>query len=179
MGDMEGFIAKGSILCKIDEISTGPDRKQKIADFLAALESSDPDYVGILVTHAKLDKFEEAHLRQDWFPSDPKGGNSWWPAQQPIAPLIGDSLIFALKKALELDLPVASYWLCPEGGDFKASVTWNDHQVTRMILTPPMPPGVAHEPHEPVVGNEIWIIEKNTAGQPERKRVEFGPSAYT
>jgi hypothetical protein len=169
---MEGFIAKGNVLRQIDNISKGSDRDQKIADFLEALKGSDPDYVGILATHAKLDKADEAHLRQHWFPTNPKV-SGWWSEHQPIAPLVRDSLILAFEIAQERGLPVDCYWLCPEGDQFEVSVTWNERQVTRIILTPPTLYESPKQPERyPDDTDGIWVIKKHTSGQPERKLVE-------
>ncbi len=67
-----------------------------------------------------------------------------------------------------------SYWVCPEGERFEASVTWNDKQVTRCILTPP-----AEQVHTPVPGEPdpedvdgIWIVKHNEEGVLESKLME-------
>ncbi len=67
MCGMPDFIAKGQIFDRIDSISRGSDRRDKIEKFLKDLCDGGQDYVDVLVRHgATTNKFEELHLRKHW-----------------------------------------------------------------------------------------------------------------
>lgn len=145
MCGMLHFIAKGQISGRIELISKGPDRKNKIENFLKDLCDEKQHYVDVLVKHGAVsNKFEELHLRKHWFPQEPdKAQAVWWQDLQPIEPVARKSMILAFEIALERGLPVDAFWICRPGEThFDATVTWNEAQVNRILFTPAMPESV-------------------------------------
>ncbi|ETW92842.1 MAG: hypothetical protein ETSY1_41875 [Candidatus Entotheonella factor] len=115
--------------------------EKKIERFLKALRDEKQDYVDVLVENGVApNKFEECHLRVHWFPSNPHHPKAWWKNLQPIAPVARESMILAFDIAQKRELPVDVLWLCPDGNNaFDATVSWNETQVTRILITPPIP----------------------------------------
>ena len=152
----QGTITKGIVHKKVEQlVNDHPDERQKL---LAALKDRTRDYIQILVDLAGLTQDEAAPLRQAWY--NPQG---WWPAHQPIEPIVRQSLIKALDLAVERNLPLDSHWLCA-GNQFQVIVTCNNSQVNRLILTP-LPPGVPVPPTQPTAKMPIWLIKQGTGAE--------------
>jgi hypothetical protein len=151
-----GYILKGAVHKRIEALINGqPDERKKL---LAVLQDWTQDYVDILMQYTRLTPSEGAYLRRTWY--NP-GQDGWWAAHQPIEPIVRQSLIKALTLAMERNLPVDSYWLSV-GDDFQAIVTCSDHQVTRVIITPPTPADAQVDLTKPTVETPIWTIKRGS-----------------
>lgn len=141
---------KGTVHRKVEQlVNHNPEAR---AQLLNALKERTRDYIQILMDLAGVTQEEAIPLRQNWY--NPQG---WWRAHQPIEPTVRQSLIKALELAAERNLPIESCWLWA-GNQFQVIVTYNDSQVTRLILTPP-PPDI---PAQPIDRLPVWIIKQGT-----------------
>lgn len=172
---MENVIAQGPILMATDVIVNRRDsqnERELRKSFLEALCDRDQKYVDILIDFAgqagiKFNEFQIEYLRQNWFPQPPDRRDvqgivrafegSWWREFQPIEPIVRQGLIKAIQEAMLEDLDLDSYWLCPAASDFEVIVSRSANQVTRIIMTPPVP---VHIPSSPPAGVPIWIIKR-------------------
>jgi hypothetical protein len=126
-------ITKGVVHQKIEaRVNHNPAERQR---FLTALKNAPQDYVQLLVQHVELTQQEAQFLRTYWY-----NPNGWWPEAQPIEPKVSQSLIEALELAVEKNLPIDSYHVVGGGNEFDVVVVSSPWQITRLIVTPPVPP---------------------------------------
>jgi hypothetical protein len=146
-------LVKGIVNTKIDALvnhrnSAGAFDKRD--ELLKALNNWTEDFLEILKRHAGVTAKEADYLHEYWFDPNWADPNSecWWREKQPIEPIIRQGLITAIDVATQdpdtgakraQALPIDSYWIYSGYNQFEVIVTWTDHQVTRMILTPPPP----------------------------------------
>ena len=139
MGGMPGIIAKVPITKRIDDLSrtfleaANPD--DAFQAFLNALEQT-KDYVQTLVDYGVVLPREEQHLRNHWFDEN---GQGWWKEAGPVKEIHRRSLIEAFREAQRLNRPIDSYWICAAHRSFVVAIGWNEEQVTRLIISPPVP----------------------------------------
>ena len=177
---MENVIAKGPILQATDTIVNNRELRK---DFLTALRDESQDYVDILEEFARkaevpCNRFQMAYLRLNWFPAPPDPSEvedvvrafegSWWRDFQPIEPIVRHGLIKAIQEATPRDLDLDSYWLCPAASDFEVIVSRSEKQVTRIIMTPPVPVHIPTPSIKPE-GVPIWIIKRTNKIMDELK----------
>jgi hypothetical protein len=148
-----GYLAKGAIHKKVDPLVGGRNNLERRQALLTALKDWSRDYIQILMEYTGLTRAEADYLRKTWY--NPRGG--WWPEHQPIEPIIRQSLITAIELAAERNLPLDSYWLAV-GDQFQVIVACSDHQVTRLILTPPAPEAAADRTRL-TAEMAIWVIK--------------------
>lgn len=98
---------------------------------------------------------EQRHMRRDWYTprpaATPVGVDGWWPEQPaPVEDTIRQGTIDALSQVFaRTGRRLDSYWVCAGAADgpdrvlIQCFVTWNDQQVTFIILTPEHPYGNA------------------------------------
>jgi hypothetical protein len=151
---MPGYLAKGAIHKKVDPLVNDRNLLERRQSLLTALKDWSRDYVQLLMEYAGLTEAEADYLRQTWY--NPRGG--WWPEHQPIEPIIRQSLITAIELAVERNLPLDSYWLCI-GDQFQVIVACSDHQVTRLILTPPSPEEATVDRTKLTAEMPVWVIK--------------------
>jgi hypothetical protein len=170
-----GIIAKGLVNRKVD--NTCNDLSKRDA-FLAALRDAGRDFVQILIEHASVTSREADHLRRYWFNDKWAAPDSgcWWQDKQPIVSIVRQGLIKALEVATQdpdtgekRSLPIDSYWLSG-GATFEVIVTCSPQQITRIILTPPVP---VHLPGNLTARAPIWVVKHSTPGE-EVERTENG-----
>lgn len=196
MGGMPGHIAKVPISKRIDDLSRDPVKRDA---FLEDLKDWKQDYFDVLVKHGVLKRNdsrqsakkddEYQHYRKHWFNYDHKG---WWRDHPHVAHferIHRQGMIEAFQEAQNRNLPIDTYWICfgpakpvqcehverPIIGPFEICVTWNENQITRIILTPGMPMDpdpdslTAEEPFVVVKYGERGKgedeVERNTKGQ--------------
>jgi hypothetical protein len=129
---LSSIIVKGVVHEKIEAlVNNDPAARQR---FLTALKTSQQDYVQLLVDNVGVTPSEEQFLRTYWY-----NLNGWWPDKQPIEPIVRQRLIEALELAVTGNLPIDSYHLIDSGNRFDSVVVSSTCQITRLIVTPPIP----------------------------------------
>jgi len=113
-------------------VNNDPAARQR---FLTALKNSPQDYVQLLVQYVEVTQPEEQFLRTYWY--NPNGG--WWRDKQPIESKVRQNLIEALELAVEKNLPIDTYHVVGGGNLFDVVVVSSTYQITRLIVTPPIP----------------------------------------
>jgi hypothetical protein len=127
------LITKGVVHQKIEAlVNNNPSERQR---FLTALKNAPQDYIQLLVQYVGLTQQEAEFLRTYWY-----NPNGWWPEAQPIEPKVSQSLIEALQLAVDRNLPIDSYHVVGGGNQFDVAVVSSPWQITRLIVTPPLPP---------------------------------------
>lgn len=132
-----GKIMKTTISKRIDDLSRDPLKRDA---FLKDLEKWERDYFEVLITHGVLKRgAEEQHYREHWFNYN---NNSWWRDHPHIAhfePIHRRGMIEAFQASIALNKPIDTYWIC-NGDLLEICVCWSEQQITRIILTPSIPP---------------------------------------
>ncbi len=167
MPDMPSWVAKGSILMKLDAASQGTLR-----DILADLQAPNPDIARIAANRLGISPQAEQHLRDDWFTANP----NWWGRDTT------DEVANGLKCALgAMNLAgdeeqgkaksVDCYWMCCcSGGEAPFKFMYRDNG-SRMVIvirtgTPASPPG------RPMTDDEVfWTVE----GTNPPEHPQYGP----
>ena len=120
--------------------------------FLQALHDRTQDYVQILTQFVGVTESEAHFLRTFWYTAQ-----GWWQNLQPIEHAVRQSLIKALELATERNLPLDCYHLVCCEDTFHVIITCSDQQVTRLLVTPPVPTATQ------VPTNEcIWIVKRSS-----------------
>ncbi len=113
------------------------------------------------------------YIADHWYNPDITAPQVWWKDKQPIAPIFRRSLIEAID--LAEDLPIDTYWMPigyrnvdtdyvplgtyrPDEYPFEVIMTKSEHQLTRLIVTPPAPRAQNAEARftEP---SDIWVVK--------------------
>jgi len=152
MGCFVPFVvaSKGPILYYLDEMSKRPNARELLERFGRALaEGAGSDYGDLIMTcdhhlfsPLKVESVQKIsdYLRIYWF--DPSSADIYFPALQPIAPV----LAIGIAKAIELSLrqegaviPIDSWWIVDQP-DVKVTNLVSPRQITLLFSTP-RPPG--------------------------------------
>lgn len=110
--------------------------------FLATLQGNPPtpgmDWLDYLVAAEELDRAAARYVRDIWFPA--------WPSDYQAEAIMRQSLIEAIELANSLAtpaqpfMPIDCHWIWTEDQTkFQVLLTYNTRQVTRILLTPPLP----------------------------------------
>jgi hypothetical protein len=172
MAGMPESMEKGDILEKLDVLLSDRKKRQSFLKDLHDLDelglADNLVELGLRQDYAVFNPDEAKHFREHWL-------RDWWPTAQPIAPIIRQGLITAIKVASgatgtprqgQGELPIDCYWACHPGhghsesephedADYEALdfvVTWSAHQVT-VVIHSPDPPGPEGAPtnSEPIL----------------------------
>lgn len=139
----------------------------------AALANPDNNYVDLLRSVFHVPEAVVRYVEYHWYWSDITAPQVWWKDKQPVTPIFRHSLIEAID--LAGDLPIDTYWLPigyrnvhrsyvpreiyrPDEYPFEVIMMKSEQQLTRLIVTPPIPlPGDIEERYtEP---SNIWVIK--------------------
>jgi hypothetical protein len=140
---MPQLASKGSILKRLDALTESAEKRQQLLADLNAAAASIP---AIAESHGLVTPAEKQHMIADWF-------GHWWPAAQPVEPILVEGFKVALTEAINRGLPLDCYWLCEPGhdaaetgghahgehggpGTVEVAVCWSSRQVTVLINTP-------------------------------------------
>ncbi|ETW93008.1 MAG: hypothetical protein ETSY1_41125 [Candidatus Entotheonella factor] len=139
----------------------------------AALANPANGYIDLLRSVFKVPEAIIRYVARYWYPEDITAPQVWWKDKQPVEPLFRQSLIEAID--LAGNLPVDSYWMpighrnvdrdyVPEGiyrtdeYPFEVVLTKSEYQLTRLIVTPPIPtPRDTERFTEP---SNIWVVKQ-------------------
>ncbi|ETX07404.1 MAG: hypothetical protein ETSY2_11425 [Candidatus Entotheonella gemina] len=141
----------------------------------AALANPGNAYIDLLRSVFEVPEAIIEYVSHYWYPEekDLKAPHVWWKDKQPVEPLFRQSLIEAID--LAGDLPIDSYWMpighrhvdrdyVPEGiyrtdeYPFEVILTKSAYQLTRLIVTPPIPtPRDTERFTEPT---HIWVVKQ-------------------
>jgi len=139
----------------------------------AALVNPDNNYIDLLRSVFHVPERIVRYVSYYWYDADHTAPHVWWKDKQPVEPMFRQSLIDAID--LAEDLPVDSYWLPignrnvdreyvplgiyrPDEYPFEVILTKSDAQLTRLIVTPPIPrPRDTERFTEP---SNIWVVKQ-------------------
>ncbi len=140
----------------------------------AALADTRNKYVDLLRSIFHVPEVNVRYVSHYWYPEDITAPQAWWKDKQPVEPIFRQSIIEAID--LASDLPIDSYWMPigqrnvdrdyvpqgiyrPDEYPFEAILTKSETQLTRLIVTPPIPrPRDAEERlTEP---SNIWVVKQ-------------------
>lgn len=163
MGDgIKGHISKGPVHTKVDAALNRQDQPGgpfvRRAAFLAALMKAQTaaDYLALIKGEANVEQTHVDYLRNKWY--DAAG---WWPALQPIYPILQQGLIKTIQEAGD-QLLIDSYWLPGLGATgVEVIVARSPRQVTRLIITPPSQ-GPMSPRHTPA---PMWVVKGRTGAE--------------
>lgn len=142
-----GRISKGLFQRSIEKVVNNDVGLRR--DFLDALQNSPAisgeDWIDFLREHGGLDRASADYVRNEWL--------RFWESHQPLsyAPdvvkeMLRQSLIRAItladqhKSNANNPLPIECHWIWTDNNDrVEVLVTYNEQQVTRILLTPPPP----------------------------------------
>ena len=115
-------VSKGTVLRRMDGLSR--DRRI-MAKALADLEKGEAGLADLGVNNGYVESTPEEHdhIRDHWL-RDPADAQA-----------LRNGLILAAKRALKLNLPVDSYWVCA-GSRLEVAVCESDRQITMLIIAP-------------------------------------------
>lgn len=186
-GQMPEMLSRGANLQKLDTLLAVATGKQQAVQ--TALEGLPPggnpnvgqdllrtEFLQLTKDNGIFTGADEDHFNDDWL----KGG--WWPEAHPVAPVLVNGFIKALKVARGLEertgpaLDIQTVWVCTPPSDQDAGtadtgrvhvgITWNTKCVIVVINTPRLPDdGVVQGPLDQVVvvrwdGPKESIVEK-------------------
>lgn len=148
-----GSMTQGSVLEKTDNTVNHRDASGAFdlrGPFLVDLRDENQDYLGVMARHANLTSYEVDYLREYWYDAD----HTFWPDHYPTEPIVCQGTIKAIEVATDQNVPMHSYWITVDDR-FEMLVASSDAQVTRIMLTPPVPATApAHRNRAP-----IWVVQ--------------------
>ncbi|MDH3603332.1 MAG: hypothetical protein OEU26_27275 [Candidatus Tectomicrobia bacterium] len=148
-----GSITQGSVLEKTDNTVNHRDASGAFdlrGPFLTALQDLSQSYLDVMDDHVHLTTEEISYLREYWYDT----GYTFWPDHYPTEPIVRQGTIKAIEVATEQNVPMRSYWMTV-GDRFEMLVASSDEQVTRIMLTPPVPATApAHRNRA-----RIWVVQ--------------------
>jgi hypothetical protein len=159
-----GTISKGLLQQAIEKVANDPQRRP---DFLNALQGPQmpTDWLAFLTDSRELDSAAESYVRNTW--------QKFW-VQYPVEVIMRQSLIEAIQLATrdpvngqERFLPIDCYWIWTnDSTKFEVLLTYNERQVTRILLTPPPPTN----PNRSILTGltPFWIVKANPVEQAVR-----------
>ncbi len=153
----------------------------------AALANPANKYVDLLRSVFNVPELNVRYVSRYWYPEDYMAPQAWWKDKQPVEPIFRQSLIEAID--LAGDLPIDSYWMPigqrnvdrdyvpqgiyrPDEYPFEVILTKSETQLTRLIVTPPVPrPRDAEERFTEL--SDIWVVKQRREVLPlGEKRIE-------
>lgn len=175
-GSITANISKGPGHVAIDnELNYQEDgryvRRPAIRAALANLENK---YVDLLRSVFNVPEGIIRYTARHWYPEDTHAPEVWWRDKQPVEPIFRQSIIEAID--LADDLPIDSYWMPigqrnvdreyvpdgiyrPDEYPFEVIMTKSETQLTRLIVTPPIPrPRDTDRFTEP---SNIWVVKQS------------------
>ena len=148
-----GTMSQGSVLEKTDATVNHRDASGAFdlrGPFLAALSDWTLDYLDVMQRFANLTIEEVDYLREYWYDAE----HTFWPEHYPTEPIVRQGTIQAIQVATDQNIPMRSYWMTV-GDRFEMLVASSDEQVTRIMLTPPVPATApAHRNRA-----RIWVVQ--------------------
>ncbi len=148
-----------------------------------ALSNPQNQYVDLLRSVFRVPEDIIRYTAKYWYPEDIMAPHVWWKDKQPVEPLFRQSLIEAID--LAGDLPIDSYWMPigqrnvdrdyvpqgiyrPDEYPFEVILTKSNYQLTRLIVTPPVPrPRDTERFTEP---SNIWVVKQRREVLPVGER---------
>ncbi|WP_089935645.1 hypothetical protein [Candidatus Entotheonella palauensis] len=139
-----------------------------------ALANTQNQYVDLLRSIFNVPEDIVRYTAYYWYPRDVTAPHVWWKDKQPVEPIFRQSLIEAID--LAGDLPIDSYWMPigqrnvdrdyvppgiyrPDEYPFEVILAKSDFQLTRLIVTPPVPrPRDSERFTEP---SDIWVVKQS------------------
>lgn len=180
-----GRISKGLFQRSIEKVANNINLR---SDFLDTLEgnplTAGEDWIDFLGKHGGLDKVSENYIRNEWLQFWQEYDLRYKP--EIIEEMLRQSLIKAIRLAMEHKpdakelLPIDCQWIWTDGNKkFEVLVTYNEQQVTRILLTPRPPTA----PILPLRFRAPYFTVKlsddiNETEEPEQPGPS-GPSVYT
>ncbi|ETW99909.1 MAG: hypothetical protein ETSY1_13285 [Candidatus Entotheonella factor] len=174
-GSVAGNISKGPGHIAID----GQLNYQENGDYVrrpairAALANPDNRYVDLLRSVFRVPEAVVRYVEYHWYYHDITAPQVWWKDKQPVEPLFRQSLIEAID--LAGDLPIDTYWMPighrnvdrdyvplgiyrPDEYPFEVIMMKSETQLTRLIVTPPIPAPRSAEDRFTEPSN-IWVVK--------------------
>lgn len=174
-GSVPGNISKGPGHIAIDgELNYQEDGQYvRRPAIRAALANTGNRYVDLLRSIFHVPEAVVRYVEYYWYYHDITAPQVWWKDKQPVEPLFRKSLIEAID--LAGDLPIDSYWMPighrnvdrdyvplgtyrPDEYPFEVIMAKSDTQLTRLILTPPIPAPRSAEERFTKPSN-IWVVK--------------------
>jgi hypothetical protein len=139
----------------------------------AALVNPENHYIDLLRSVFNVPEDIVRYVAYYWYDADYTAPHVWWKDKQPVEPMFRQSLIEAID--LAVDLPIDSYWMPigqrkvdrdyvplgiyrPDEYPFEVILTKSASQLTRLIVTPPIPrPRDTERFTEPA---DIWVVKQ-------------------
>lgn len=138
----------------------------------AALANTANDYVDLLRSVFNVPDNVVRYVEYHWYHTDITAPQVWWKDKQPVEPIFRQSLIEAID--LAEDLPIDTYWMPmgyrnvnrhyvpwgiyrPDEYPFEVIMMKSEHQLTRIIVTPPVP--AADDPERYSEPSNIWVVK--------------------
>jgi hypothetical protein len=168
--------SKGSVYVALDEMSTRADARELMERFARAL--SDKASAGFPDLEATFDQYlfaplkmetartaaSMSYLRDYWFDATSKA--SYFPDDQPIAPICGMGLLKVIEESLKgrpNPLPIDSWWLM-DHDKFEVITLVSKQQVTMLVATPrpsgPTPTGIWSAAAEGYTTGRLGIVTR-------------------
>ena len=164
----------------------------KRSEIRNALANPENDYIDILRDVFNSPKVVIDYVALHWYNRNILAPQCWWKDKQPIEPIVRQSLI----KAIDLaeDLPIDSYWVPvgrrnihpnnyplgvyqPDEYPFEVLISRGEHQLTRIILTPPVP--IHTRPETFKYPSTFWVVKRSDEVQPLGTTEILGELAIT
>lgn len=174
-GSVPGNISKGPGHFAIDrELNYQEDGEYvRRAAIRAALANTDNNYVDLLRSVFHVPEAVVRYVAYYWYYHDSTAPQVWWKDKQPVEPLFRKSIIEAID--LAGDLPIDTYWMPighrnvdrsyvplgiyrPDEYPFEVIMMKSEKQLTRIILTPPIPTPRNVEDRFTKPSN-IWVVK--------------------
>ncbi len=170
-----GNISKGPGHVAIDQALNHQENGEYVRRpaIQAALADAGNDYVDLLRSVFRVPVTIVRYVAYHWYHHDLTAPQVWWKDKQPVEPLFRQSLIEAID--LAGDLPIDSYWMPigsrqinrhhvplgiyrPDEYPFEVIMTKSESQLTRLIVTPPIPanPNAREQFTE---RSNIWVVK--------------------
>ncbi len=176
LGSVPGNISKGPGHIAIDGELNYQENSQYVRRpaIRAALANAGNSYVDLLRSVFHVPEAVVRYVEYHWYYHNITAPQVWWKDKQPVEPLFRKSLIEAIDLADD-DLPIDSYWMPighrnvdrayvpfgtyrPDEYPFEVIMMKGETQLTRLVLTPPIPaPRGAEERF--TKPSSIWVVK--------------------
>lgn len=144
------------------------------ASIRVALANPQNAYVDLMRSVFQVPEGTIRYTSRYWYPEDTTAPHVWWKDKQPVEPLFRQSLIEAID--LAGDLPIDSYWMPmgqrhvdrdyvpqgiyrPDEYPFEVILARSNQQLTRLIVTPPVPRPRDAETRFTEPSN-LWVVKQ-------------------
>jgi len=167
---------KGQILRALDLLSTGPDARSKLEGLAGAIHNiasnNFEDFANVIeqFLFAPLNLTQSrspdsmAHIRNQWL--DPHSPTTFFPDDQPIAPIFAGGMLVAVDKSLDGKpdpKPIDAWWIM-DHTTFEVITLVSERQVTMLLCTPPPrgtpSPGLWHPDAEGYVTGRSGVVTR-------------------